>query len=76
VTQPRRPDEIALYARLRADGRCPGPNAVYEAFDALSIPEKRGFYLLDKWDAKGWWEYGVSLRCGWFTENAPEALIP
>ena len=30
---------------------------------------KRFMYILDKWCNKGFWEYGVSLRGGWFIEK-------
>lgn len=29
-------------------------------------------YYLDKWTIKNWWEYGVSLRTGWFTPEGIE----
>jgi hypothetical protein len=31
--------------------------------------------VLVKWDRKGWWEYGVSLRTGWITDKGREALV-
>lgn len=29
---------------------------------------KRKHYILCKWDKKGYWDYGVSLRSGWLTD--------
>lgn len=43
---------------------------------ALGIPEKRAWALLKKWSDRGWWNYGVSLRGGWFEPGAPESLSP
>lgn len=75
----RKPDEIELYARLREARTsayktgAPWPNEIAEI---LGMPPNRMYYLLEKWVDKDWWEYGVSLRCGWFTEDAPEVLVP
>jgi hypothetical protein len=30
---------------------------------------KQMWATLEKWTAKGWYEYGVSLDCGWVTEK-------
>jgi hypothetical protein len=83
----RKPDELALYDALRARSHVVGdgpfavrsPGSIYalqEEAARLGIPEKRAFALVEKWSARGWWEYGVSLRGGWFTPEAPEALTP
>jgi hypothetical protein len=37
-------------------------------------PPKRFYSLLAKWERKGWWEYGVSLRGGWLTDAGRAAL--
>lgn len=29
--------------------------------------DKQLHYYLDKWARNNWWEYGVTLRGGWFT---------
>lgn len=75
----RKPDEIELYAALR-QGRVLPYEAGRELPDAtaerLGIAEKRAYCLLQKWSDKGWWDYGVSLRCGWFTPEAPAELKP
>ena len=37
---------------------------------------KRFMYILEKWDKKGFWEYGVSLRGGWFiTDKIPSQYL-
>lgn len=33
--------------------------------------DKQLMYYLEKWTNNGYWEYGVSLRTGWFT---PEGI--
>lgn len=74
----RKPDEIAFYASLRA--RCdagaphPGLDAVMQEIQRNGIPEGRACYLLKKWCHQGLWDFGVSLRCGWFTDKAPQEL--
>lgn len=35
----------------------------------------RFHYILDKWYGKGWWDYGVSLRCGWPTTAGLAAFV-
>ena len=40
-------------------------NVANMAFDFSD--DKQLMYYLDKWTGKNWWEYGVSLRTGWFT---------
>lgn len=37
--------------------------------------DKQLMYYLEKWTKKGWWEYGVSLRTGWFTPEGIEELL-
>lgn len=32
---------------------------------------KQGLATLIKWDSKGFWDYGVTLDLGWFTEDPP-----
>jgi hypothetical protein len=41
-------------------------------FPGLEMEPKRGYYLLEKWEERGWWEYGVSVRAGWFTPEGIE----
>jgi len=83
----RKPDEIALYAALRARSHTVGsgpfavrsPGSIYaikEEAARLGIPEKRAFALVSKWSGRNWWNYGVSLRGGWFEPGSPEALAP
>jgi len=42
--------------------------------DNCPVPVKRGYYLLDKWTRKGFWEYGVTSRTGWFTQAGKDWL--
>lgn len=78
----RKPDEVALYAALRARStvvneyvRSPGDiMALEDEAKRLGIHEKRAFTLVGKWCDKGWWDYGVTLRSGWFTPTSPETL--
>lgn len=76
----RKADEIALYVTLRQrapgsehSGR-PGLDFVMDTALFLGIPGKRLYALLLKWAARGWWDYGVTARSGWFTREAPEAI--
>lgn len=69
-----KPDEVALYAAIRAIGRQPARSAIEAASVKLGVALKRTDYLLGKWDRKGWWDFGTSLWSGWFTDDAPAAL--
>lgn len=76
MTQPRRDDELKLFKTMRSDTVLHfGTERLSTIFDLLGIPEKRGAYILSKWSDKGWWDYGVSLYCGWFTDKAPDELL-
>lgn len=68
-------DEIEFLQYLiskcnNGNGYCqPGRDAVAE----YNMNDKRKTYILNKWDNKGLWDYGVSLYSGWFkTENKDE----
>lgn len=43
------------------------PNKAFKFSD-----DKQNMHYLEKWTSKGWWEYGVSLRTGWFTPEGIE----
>lgn len=43
-------------------------------FEKAGIPPKRGYAILEKWSRKGWWDSGVTIRAGWFTDKAPKSL--
>jgi len=64
-------DEIEYYAAIRAKGRGVFADVVA---DRLGIEWNRAEYLLEKWTRAGWWEWGVSLRSGWLTDEAPQEL--
>lgn len=33
---------------------------------------KRAWFLLEKWTGKGWYDYGVAVDLGWFTDEGAE----
>jgi hypothetical protein len=35
---------------------------------------KQAWRTLEKWDAKGWYEWGVTMDLGWLTPEAPESI--
>lgn len=75
MTQPRRPDEVALFNTLRARPDRPSTRTTIIAIcDELGIQHNRAFYLLEKWGGKDWWDYGTWAWGGWFTEQAPQSL--
>lgn len=77
----KKPDEIALYAYMRAmvGTNKHFPNLAYtvEAADALGISHQRAHYLVDKWRGSNWCD-GLSTppRCVYFLPGAPTALLP
>lgn len=36
--------------------------------------KKQEYGYLDKWSRKGWWDYGVSSRSGWLTDEGKVEL--
>jgi hypothetical protein len=73
----RKPEEIKLYALLREQRPTWSQQhpCADEFFEEAGCG-KKGYYYLQKWSDKGWWECGVSLRTGWFTRTAPNVLLP
>jgi hypothetical protein len=65
MTTPIRQDEVELRRAVIANGgRAP-----------LDYPWTRRLYaMLDKWDRKGWWDSGVTLRSGWLTTKGEKAF--
>ncbi len=39
-----------------------------ELGEYADIPPKRVYYLLNKWSAKDWFEWGMTMRTGWLTD--------
>lgn len=77
----RKADEITFYAALRELHGGPFNAKSYPEFaDAVGvffgIHPARVHALLYKWARVGWWDYGVSVRSGWFTPEAPTELQP
>ena len=76
-------DEIELYAflRYRAHHWIPGQRRILCGVhmrdlirDQKIVHPNRAWYLLEKWGGRGWYDWGVSIAAGWFTENAPRKL--
>lgn len=76
--QPKRQDEIDLYAALRRAHPAPYDVAlsteVDETAEKLGIPGKRAFRLIEKWDSLDWYQMSSFPPGGWFTETAPDHL--
>lgn len=69
-----RPDEESFWAVLQAKGRHPNVAGWEAAVAEAGISDKRAHYLAEKWTRHGWWDYGVSVRSGWFT-GAPRPQV-
>lgn len=63
-----------LDSGLASDIAQPGLFAISEEAERIGIHPKRALRIVEKWVGLGWWEFGVSLRGGWFTKSAPEEL--
>lgn len=61
-----KPEERILMLAV-ADGMQP------MLYSPLLLPQKRIMRMLEKWVRKGWWDYGVSLRTGWLTDEGKAA---
>lgn len=42
--------------------------SIRELIHRIDIPYKQCWYYLNKWCAKGYYEYGVTLDLGWLTK--------
>ncbi len=55
-------ESLVMWKTIHDKGR--GAAAMTAAHD-LGVPDKRLYRWLEKWESRGWWECGVSLRSGW-----------
>jgi hypothetical protein len=68
------------WAHIRKDGKLfPLPNRTMPreiiARESNWLNEKRALYLLEKWDGKGWFEYGTVVDGGWLTPKGMEIAV-
>lgn len=66
-----KPDERALRQLLRNVRPRPTDEHPFvdQLAEAIGMPLKRAYYILEKWSKRGEWGCGVSIRGGWFTEK-------
>jgi hypothetical protein len=70
-----KPDEISMMRRmLEIDVQELNSAKEWWSYYELDQLSPRWAYILDKWERKGWYEFGVALRVGWLTEKGREAL--
>lgn len=68
-------ERAALLALFRSHDRRPYSDRRLLADETVNfVHPKRLGYLLEKWTDKGWWDYGVSARTGWFTPEGVQVL--
>lgn len=48
-----------------------GKSYVSTGIDIIATDKQLHYYIY-KWTEKGWWDYGVSARTGWFTPEGIE----
>ena len=74
MTQPTRADEVAMmmFAVERRDAI--GLDMWRHFVDMGGMNDRRYHYVLEKWEDRGWWDCGVSTRCGWLTDKGRVAL--
>ncbi len=73
MSQPIRHDEVALrLAVMRNEDKAHNRDGFIHRH--MHIPEKRAAWLFEKWSLKGWWDWGVSPRTGWLTEEGRAAF--
>lgn len=69
-----RQDELLFRKAIADKVRSGGGAYARQIAKDLGMNEKRAWYLCDKWDRKGWWEYGVNALAGWLTEDGRRAF--
>lgn len=70
----KKPDEIELMRAVLDWDQRGKRERILELPEIAHMPDKRVYGLIAKWDRKGWWDYGVSLLCGWLTDKGRTAL--
>lgn len=73
-----RPDEVALLKAIQqrtSDVWSPEYQSVRSIVEGLGMNTKRADYILDKWDDKGWYEYGVCVDMGWLTDEGKAVVV-
>ena len=65
----KKQDELDLWNEVKDTEE---NNAIWwpKLFKKFNIPEKRGYFIIDKWNNKGILEYGVSLRTAWIEDKS------
>jgi hypothetical protein len=70
-----KPDEIELTRLHLADPPNNGGGRPFRwKYDLVGMHEKRSAAIYAKWVARGWAEYGVTLRTCWLTNEGKAAL--
>lgn len=75
--QPKRQDEIQLYAMMRSTRSESGVvlgSRIRSICELTGINQNRAFRLIEKWEARGWFEMSSCPPGGWFTKMAPDHL--
>lgn len=67
MSQVIKPDEIKLLLAISNKGGCDVRSILEEV--SKIVPYNRCIYYLNKWSAKGLYDYGVALDLGWLTEE-------
>ena len=69
-----KPDDRAALEALAKAGPYQGGVAMRALCRAGTHP-KRQHRLAEKWDDRGWWDCGMTLRSGWLTPEGHRALL-
>lgn len=64
-----KPDEKQFFKLIQKEGCQPGRKIPYDIAKEINMHPMRAHRLYEKWILKGWFEWGVSARTGWITEN-------
>jgi len=66
-----KPDEAALLVLVSECGMHARPRGLMadELAEIIGMHWKRCYYLLEKWNRRGWFSSGVSARTGWLEDE-------
>jgi hypothetical protein len=64
-----KPQEQEFLLAVAAQGRDRYVRDIAGDFIGRGVAPNQLRYWLEKWDKKGWYEYGVSLDLGWLTDE-------
>lgn len=69
-----KPEELDFLRRMIERANSNPYKNIIGFWETEPLPTRKWMYYLTKWTRKNWYEFGVSLRTGWFTPEGIEEI--